>query len=190
MTASVAFCNAYEKGKLGNITIQVSNSSVLKFKVLSDTKIGGVLYPKKAGKATITYIADSGNRKIKEVYHINIIKFTNPFTSITYGGKDISGKIKDTYNEITVPKGKADSKIEYKLKPGWKVRYKNESSVEVWQEDRCLSLCGCSCEIIIHIYEFWKMRCLEKLKTLINTCLVKKQGGNGDGLLRFIRKPG
>ena len=79
--------------------------------------------PKKPGTTKITIVARTGGKQITCRGTVTVVKFEKPFTKLKIGGKDYLKKIKcgAEYN-FDVDTKKDSLKLEYELRPGWKIK--------------------------------------------------------------------
>lgn len=111
-----------------------SNPKVLQVKVAKSKDSKGywniVLKAKKPGKATVSYSIKGKSYK----FDCTVVKYVNPFTKLTIGGKDYKKKLNKT-NRVNIGKIPAKA-IVFKLAPGWKVK-SAEAIQSFYTDDGC-----------------------------------------------------
>lgn len=109
------------KGVQGQILkVESSNKSVAEVKKF---QYSFHLKPKKLGTTKITITALNGKKKVKRFGTVRIIKFQNPYQVLKVNGKNCKSKLKTSYNMIHIKTKKSNNKLNYKLRPGWEIKY-------------------------------------------------------------------
>ena len=88
------------------------------------------LTPKKEGTTKITITGTANGKKIKLKGTVKVVNFENPFTKLTLGGESYLSKMKNRGTRIEIKTDKSALKLQYKLKPGWKIK-KSDTSYSV-----------------------------------------------------------
>ena len=102
---------------LKNVKITLSNRSVATVKNM----------PKKEGTTKVTITGTANGKKIKLTGTVKVVSVENPFTILKLDGKNYLSKVQKQYNYVNVRTNKEGVKLQYKLKPGWKLQKSNGS---------------------------------------------------------------
>ena len=114
---------------LKNVKITLSNRSVATVKNMSkERQVNSLkITPKKEGTTKVTITGTANGKKIKLTGTVKVVSVENPFTILKLDGKNYLSKVQKQYNYVNVRTNKEGVKLQYKLKPGWKLQKSNGS---------------------------------------------------------------
>ena len=125
------YVKKFQNNTVENIKVKVSSKKVVSAQVDEDENGEPYLSfsSKKPGKAKITITADVNGKNFTCKGTVSVIKFQSAFTELKVNGKSY---LKDTvhpFSYVILQGNNSKSlKLEYKLKPGWKM----EKGAEIW----------------------------------------------------------
>ncbi len=128
--------------EIKNVKVKTSKKSVATVKNAGYGMFG--VYPKKAGKTTVTVTGVCNGKKFKCKGTIKVVKFQRPFKTFKIDGKSYLKKVKSGVNYIQMTTKKSEVKFNYKMKSGWKVskvyvngkkvKFKNGKKISLGQD--------------------------------------------------------